>query len=223
MLVHVVNCGGGPRAPPSLRGGLCPLRKESHGSRQPKTLERGARWGAPAGSQAGCVAPVPVGGRTEVAPGVGVLAPQDRPPDMGWKGCPSQGLALWSPVREVGLCCWPEDRGRGSPHPASDPSRDGLGCGSPLPEGALGSLLHPHRRTLLLSHFTDEQSEAQRCHLPAGSGERQAALLWGLGMSPCMLPAFCGHRTPPAALTAAWLGSATCDSGRLRAQTVVLA
>lgn len=36
-------------------------------------------------------------------------------------------------------------------------------------------------------------------------------------------PAFRGHRTPPAALTAAWLGSATCDSGRLRSQTVVLA
>lgn len=183
----------------------------------------GPGGGPRAGSQAGCVAPVRVGGRTEVAPGVGVLTPQDRPPDMGWKGCPSQGLALWSPVREVGLCCWPEDRGRGSPHPASDPSRDGLGCGSPLPAGALGSLLHPHRRTLLLSHFTDEQSEAQRCHLAAGSGERQAALLWGLGTSPCMLPAFRGHRTPPAALTAAWLGSATCDSGRLRAQTVVLA
>lgn len=89
----------------------------------------GPGGGPRAGSQAGCVAPVRVGGRTEVAPGVGVLTPQDRPPDMGWKGCPSQGLALWSPVREVGLCCWPEDRGQGSPHPASDPSRVGLGVG----------------------------------------------------------------------------------------------
>lgn len=73
----------------------------------------------------GCVAPLRVGGRTEMASGVGVLTPQDRPPDMGWKGCPSQGLTLWGPVREVGLHCWPEDRGRGGPHLAHDPSRDG--------------------------------------------------------------------------------------------------